>query len=161
MHPRRCILNIKEKIMNQTLEQLIKLQEIDHRLLEIKEHMGDLPTTVESQELEMASLQSENEQKQERITEIEKNIRHHESEIEDFSTKMTKYKDQLYLVKSNKEYDALSQEIDHMKATISESESVQIQYEEEKTELENITKNICPKLRNISAGIPKARLVAP
>ena len=101
--------------MNQTLEQLIKLQEIDHRLLEIKEHMGDLPTTVESQELEIASLQSENEQKQERITEIEKNIRHHESEIEDFSTKMTKYKDQLYLVKSNKEYDALSQEIDHMK----------------------------------------------
>ena len=71
--------------MNQTLEQLIKLQEIDHRLLEIIEHMGDLPTTVESQELEIASLQSENEQKQERITEIERNIRHHESEIADFS----------------------------------------------------------------------------
>ena len=36
--------------MNQTLEQLIKLQEIDHRLLEIRELMGDLPSTVESQE---------------------------------------------------------------------------------------------------------------
>ena len=157
MHPRRCILNIKEKIMNQTLEQLIKLQEIDHRLLEIKEHMGDLPRTVESQELEIASLQSENEQKQERITEIEKNIRHHESEIEDFSTKMTKYKDQLYLVKSNKAYDALSQEIDHMKATISESESVQIQYEEEKTELEENIKLNGNKIESISESLNSNR----
>ena len=57
--------------MNQTLEQLIKLQEIDHRLLEIKEHMGDLPTMVESQELEIVSLQSENEQKQKKTIEIE------------------------------------------------------------------------------------------
>ena len=141
--------------MNQTLEQLIKLQEIDHRLLEIKEHMGDLPTTVESQELEIVSLQSENEQKQERIAEIEKNIRHHESEIEDFSTKMTKYKDQLYLVKSNKEYDALSQEIDHMKATISESESVQIQYEEEKTELEENIKLNGNKIESTSESLNK------
>ena len=49
--------------MNQTLEQLIKLQEIDQRLLEIKEHMGDLPSMVESQELEIATIKSENEKK--------------------------------------------------------------------------------------------------
>ena len=53
--------------MKQTLEQLIKLQEIDQRLLEIKEHMGDLPVTVKTQEIEVASVQSENEQKQSRI----------------------------------------------------------------------------------------------
>ena len=122
--------------MNQTLEQLIKLQEIDHRLMEIKEHMGDLPKTVESQELEIATIQSKNEQKQTRIDQIDKDIRHHESEIEDFSTKLKKYKEQLFLVKSNKEYDAISQEIDHMKTTISESETMQLQFEEEKIELE-------------------------
>ena len=128
--------------MKQTLEQLIKLQEIDQRLLEIKEHMGDLPVTVETQELEVASLQSENEQKQSRIEEIEKEIRHHESEIEDFTTKLEKYKEQLFLVKSNKEYDAISQEIDHMKSVISDSETVQITFEEEKSELgENIKLN--------------------
>ena len=122
--------------MKQTLEQLIKLQEIDQRLLEIKEHMGDLPLTVESQELEVASLQSENEQKQNRIGEIEKDIRHHEAEIEDFTIKLGKFKEQLFLVKSNREYDALSQEIDHMKAAITESEDVQLKFEEEKTDLE-------------------------
>ena len=46
--------------MNQTLEQLIKLQEIDQRLLEIKEYMGDLPLTVETQENELSSLKLDN-----------------------------------------------------------------------------------------------------
>ena len=46
------------KLMNQTLEQLIKLQEIDQRLLEIKDFMGDLPITVENQENEVKSILS-------------------------------------------------------------------------------------------------------
>ena len=143
--------------MKQTLEQLIKLQEIDQRLLEIKEHMGDLPVTVETQELEVASLQSENEQKQSRIEEIEKEIRHHESEIEDFTTKLEKYKEQLFLVKSNKEYDAISQEIDHMKGTISDSESVQITFEEEKLELEENIKLNTNKIGNVVESLTNNR----
>ena len=126
----------RKKQMNQTLEQLIKLQEIDNRLMEIKEHMGDLPQKVELQELEIVTIQSMNEKKQVRINQINKDIRHHESEIEDFLIKLKKYKEQLFLVKSNKEYDAINQEIDHMKTTISESETVQLQFEEEKTQLE-------------------------
>ena len=144
--------------MNQTLEQLIKLQEIDHRLMEIKEHMGDLPKTVESQELEITTIQSKNEQKQARIDQIDKDIRHHESEIEDFSTKLKKYKEQLFLVKSNKEYDAITQEIDHMKTTISESETVQLQFEEEKIELEETIKLNTNKIESISESLSSNRI---
>ncbi len=144
--------------MNQTLEQLIKLQEIDHRLMEIKEHMGDLPKTVESQELEIITIQSKNEQKQARIDQIDKDIRHHESEIEDFSTKLKKYKEQLFLVKSNKEYDAISQEIDHMKTTISESETVQLQFEEEKTDIEETIKLNTNKIESSSESLESNRI---
>ena len=144
--------------MNQTLEQLIKLQEIDHRLLEIKEHMGDLPQKVESQELEIGTIQSINEQKQARIDQIDKDIRHHESEIEDFSTKLKKYKEQLFLVKSNKEYDAISQEIDHMKTMISESETVQLQFEEEKAELAETTKLNTNKIESTSESLASNRI---
>ena len=139
--------------MNQTLEQLIKLQEIDHRLLEIKEYMGDLPMTVESQELEIATIHSKNEHKQERIVNIDKDIRHHEAEIEDFSTKLKKYKEQLFLVKSNKEYDAISQEIDHIKTTISKSETVQLQFEEEKNELEETIKLNTSKIESTKESL--------
>ncbi|RMZ49598.1 hypothetical protein EB821_01690 [Candidatus Marinimicrobia bacterium PRS2] len=143
--------------MKQTLEQLIKLQEIDQRLLEIKEHMGDLPVTVESQELEVASLQSENEEKLNRIEEIEKDIRHHETEIEDFTIKLEKFKEQLFLVKSNREYDALSQEIDHMKAAITESEDVQLKFEEEKTDLEENIKLNTNKIETTSETLTSNR----
>ena len=130
--------------MNQTLEQLIKLQEIDQRLLEIKDFMGDLPLMVESQENEVATMVSDNEGKKNRITEIEKEMRHYEREIEDINTQMTKYKDQLYLVKSNKEYDSLNHEIDHIKTKISESETQLLNFIEEKDELEEIVKlNLC------------------
>ena len=143
--------------MNQTLEQLIKLQIIDQRLLEIKEDMGDLPGTVETQELEIISMEDDNQQKKDRVLKIEKNIRHHEAEIEDFTTKLVKYKEQLFLVKSNKEYDAISQEIDHMKAAITESEDVQLKFEEEKTELEENIKLNTNKIETISESLSTNR----
>ena len=139
--------------MNQTLEQLIKLQDIDHRLKEIKEHMGDLPATVESQETELEFLEGDNQQKQEGLTEIEKNIRHHVSEIDDFTTKLEKYKEQLFLVKSNKEYDAISQEIDHMKSTITDSETVQLTFEEKKSEIEDSIKLNTGKIEKLTESL--------
>ena len=143
--------------MNQTLEQLIKLQEIDQRLLEIKEHMGDLPSMVASQKLEIVFIEEDNHQKQGRLSEIEKSIRHHEAEIDDFTTKLEKYKEQLFLVKSNKEYDAISQEIDHMRTTISESESVQIGFEEEKSELEENIKLNINMIENLTESLTSNR----
>ena len=77
--------------MNQTLERMIKLQEIDHRLLEIQELMGDLPMTVEDQEVELTTLGNEITEKQERAEEIDKEIRHRNAEIEDYTGKLTKY----------------------------------------------------------------------
>ena len=136
--------------MNQTLEQLIQLQEIDHRLLEIREFMGDLPYEVESQQQQINSLQSENKMNQENIVELEKNIQHHKKEINNFNIKMEKYKDQLYLVKSNKEYDALNHEIDHMKTIISESEKILLKCKEEKTILLETIKLNTSKIESTS-----------
>ena len=81
--------------MNETLEQLIKLQEIDQRLLEIKNFMGDLPKAVKTQENEVATMASDNDSKHKRIIEIEKEMRHYEGEIEDMNAQRVKYKDQL------------------------------------------------------------------
>ena len=136
--------------MNQTLEQLIKLQEIDHRLLEIRELMGDLPSTVESQEEKLAILENENKEKKQRFDRIDKEARHLEREIEDLNSKMTKHKDQLYLVKSNKEYDSLNNEIDHMKVNISEFEEQLINIVDEKEKLEELMKLNSSKIETIS-----------
>ena len=139
--------------MNQTLEQLIKLQEIDQRLLEIKEHMGDLPKTVQIQKIEIESLTKDNLSNKDKLSELEKNIRHHVSEIEDFTLKLEKYKKQLFLVKSNKEYDAINQEIDHMKVTIEDSETVQLTFEEEKLKIEEVIKINLGKIETLSESL--------
>ena len=78
--------------------------------------------------------------------------------IEDFSTKLKKYKEQLFLVKSNKEYDAITQEIDHMKTTISESETVQFQCEEEKIDLEETIKLNSNKIESTSESLSSNRI---
>ena len=61
--------------MDQTLEKLIKLQEIDQRLLEIKNYMGDLPKKVQIQENDLTTLNSEIQLKKEQVTALDKNIR--------------------------------------------------------------------------------------
>ena len=139
--------------MNQTLEQLIKLQEIDHRLLEIKNIMGDLPSMVETQEKDVTAMRSDNEEKQSRITQIEKEMRHYEREIEGMNTKMVKYKEQLYLVKSNKEYDSLNHEIDHMKTNISDFETQLLNLIEEKEALEDTIKIKTDKIESITVSL--------
>ena len=136
--------------MNQTLEQLIKLQEIDQRLLEIKDFMGDLPLTVENQEKEVVGLKLDNKLNQDQIANIEKETRKFEHEIEDMNTKMATYKDQLYLVKSNKEYDSLNNEIDHMKTNISSSEIELLHLFEEKESLEDKVKLNSGKIESTS-----------
>ena len=144
--------------MNQTLEQLIKLQEIDHRLLEIKSFMGDLPLTVEGQEAELLGLESENKEKLDRIVEIDKESRHYNNEIENMNTQMNKYKDQLYLVKSNKEYDSLNYEIDHMKENISNSETLLIKFLEEKELLEEEIKLNSGKIESITESLSSNKI---
>jgi len=144
--------------MNQILEQLIKLQEIDHRLLEIKNIMGDLPSTVETQEKDVTAMRSDNEEKQSRITQIEKEMRHYEREIEGMNTQMEKYKEQLYLVKSNKEYDSLNHEIDHIKTNISNFETQLLNLIEEKEELEEIIKIKTDKIEVIIASLSSNKI---
>ena len=144
--------------MNQILEQLIKLQEIDLRLLEIKNFMGDLPSTVETQEKDVTAMKSDNEEQQIRITQIEKEMRHYEREIEGINMQIVKYKEQLYLVKSNKEYDSLNHEIDHMKTNISDFETQLLNLIEEKEELEEIIKIKTDKIEVITASLSSNKI---
>ena len=136
--------------MKETLNQLIELQEIDSRLYEINELRGDLPEKVLEQEKELDIYKSENDIKDARVQEIEHDSRKRNAEVEDFNVKLTKYKDQLYLVTSNKEYDALNTEIDNMKKAISDSETIILTEEEEKNVLHEIIKSNSNKIETVS-----------
>ena len=141
--------------MKETLNQLIELQKIDSRLNEINGLKGNLPEKVIDQEKELGEYTSENELKDARVQEIEAKFRKRNAEVEDFNVKLKKYKDQLYLVKSNKEYDALNNEIDNMKKAISESETILLSEEEEKISLNEVIQSNVNKIKEVSEILNK------
>ena len=121
--------------MNQELEKLISLQGIDSKISDIKSLAGDLPQRVKEKEEALVNMKAELVDIEQRLDEIEKKNRKIKAETEDGQVNLNKYKDQLFLVKSNKEYDALNQEIDHLKNILSESEEKYISFETKKEEL--------------------------
>ena len=144
--------------MNKILESLVKLQKVDLRLIEIDELKGGLPETVQDQEVELLSINKKNEENKERVKEIDSESRKINGDIEDSSTKLAKYKEQLYLVKSNKEYDAITKEIDQMKEQVSNFEDSVIRFEEEKINLDESIKLLNNKIEDISTSLGQNKI---
>ena len=97
---------------------MYQLQLLDDQLDELEELRGDLPNTVRELEEKINSLK-------ENITTMEKEQKDslkkrnsNELEIEKLAENQKKFKAQLYQVRNNKEYDALTKEIDHTEEQI-------------------------------------------
>lgn len=132
--------------MQKELQRLIKLQDLDTRFDALIAKLGDLPETVKTLEKQ---INNEKEQNKIRTTSIEENeslIRSNTAKIEELKTKIAKYKEQLFLVTTNREYDALTAEIEFNEQAISDAEDQVLQSEEENERLleskERATKNI-------------------
>jgi len=104
------------------LRLLYALQRIDSSLDELYEFKGDLPRLVRE-------LESQLEGKAARRKDLEEAIKQHiirrdEIDLEIISTKakIEKYKEQQFQIKTNKQYDALTREIDSAQEKITELE---------------------------------------
>jgi hypothetical protein len=98
------------------------LGDIDYRIQKIEELKGDLPEKVESQKQLIVELNLENEKNDNKISEIDHDIKDSQYVLDDTNEKLNKYKNQLYLVTTNKEYDALLTEIDHSKDLLNKTQ---------------------------------------
>jgi len=128
--------------MQAHLKNLISLQTVDNQLIEINELKGDLPQIVSTlnQEIDTLKMNLSKEMKRDEV--IDNDMTKDRNDIEDFKVNLKKYEEQLYLVTSNKEYDALTSEIDNVKQHIDKSEYNILELENEKaTLLESIKSN--------------------
>ncbi len=100
------------------IQQVIELQNIDSKLQYISELLGDLPIKVEELKDKEDSLIQSVENAKNRIKELDLELNKFDTQMIDFNTKIDKHKDQLFLVTSNKQYDALQHEIDHLKGFV-------------------------------------------
>jgi len=95
------------------LKVLYQLQTIDDQLDELEELRGDLPNSVRELEERINSFKDEIKSKEKEQKESLKQRDSNEDEIERLKENQKKFKSQLYQVRNNKEYDALTKEIDH------------------------------------------------
>tara|TARA_Y100001960_G_scaffold237030_1_gene249705 strand:+ start:635 stop:1339 length:705 start_codon:yes stop_codon:yes gene_type:complete len=117
------------------IQQIISLQHIDSQLQEIAELLGDLPKKVDELKNEESALIQSVEDGKLRLKELDVELNKSEGLVKDINIKIDKYKDQLFLVTSNKQYDALQLEIDHLKDELDVIETRFLEYTEEKEQL--------------------------
>ena len=118
------------------IQQIIALQNIDYQLQEIAELLGDLPNKVAELKDEESSLIQSVEDGKSRLKELDVELNKSEGLVKDINIKIDKHKDQLFLVTSNKQYDALQLEIDHLKDQLDGIEIKLLENTEEKEQLE-------------------------
>ena len=132
--------------MEDTLTLLYKLQKVDSSLDDLEEMKGDLPQAVETLQAEVHRLQGLITEQQNIITSSVMSRDKADVDILEFKEKLEKYKKQQYEVRSNKEYDALTKEIDFATESIKnlekQFESFESAMTAAKTEIESVTKQL-------------------
>ncbi len=100
------------KLIKDSLESLYNLQLVDSKIDQIQIMKGELPIEVDDLEDEIAGLETRKNKLNESIDDIKIEISNHEANIKESTTLVERYNKQLDEVKNNREYDALSKEIE-------------------------------------------------
>ncbi len=139
------------------MEKLIELQSIDTKLRDLNDLLGDLPSKVEELNLQEDNLKTSILTKKERLKEIELETNKLELKNSSFDEKIDKLKDQLFLVTNNKQYDALMNEIDHLKEEKSSFETDILNFLEEKESLKDSVTSIESTLGEVTEDLSDRR----
>ena len=139
------------------IQRIVALQKIDSQLQDIAELLGDLPRKVDVLKNEESTLIKSVEDGKARIKELELEISKFDGQMTDITEKIDKHKDQLFLVTTNKQYDALQYEIDHLKAELDDIENKTLENTEEKETLEERIKSEEENLDNLSKDLIERR----
>lgn len=108
----------KEQTVEEKLIDLYKLQTIDCKIDDIGILKGALPMEVGDLEDEIAGLEKRIAKSEEAVEELEKEVARHNGNIKDSEALNVKYETQLEKVKNNREFDALTKEIELQKLEI-------------------------------------------
>jgi predicted nucleic acid-binding Zn-ribbon protein len=134
---------VKEHSVKDRLLALYQLQNIDSEIDRLHTIRGELPLEVQDLEDEIAGLETRTEKFASEIEELEKKINDKKFAIQDSLDLIKKYEGQQENVRNNREYDALSKEIEFQSLEIQLAEKHIKEFKasiESKTEILNSAK---------------------
>jgi uncharacterized protein len=130
-------------MMEESLELLLKLQEIDVEINEIKGRRAEIPARIQAVEREIEQARTEFTDKESQLKNARLSIRETESRVAQLDEGANRYKQQLLNVKTNREYSALLTEIEAIKR--------------EKTEMEEKIIGRMEQIEQLGQGLEQAR----
>lgn len=109
---------LQELSVEEKLQHLYELQRIDTEIDKIRTLRGELPLEVQDLEDEIAGLETRLENLKNEISEADKSVTAKKHEIAKSEELIKKYSEQLDNVRNNREYDALTKEVEFQKLEI-------------------------------------------
>ncbi len=143
----------KESTVEEKLQALYDLQVIDSKIDKIRTIRGELPLEVQDLEDEVAGLETRIENAEEALKTLATDVSAKKNQIEESKSAIKKYEEQQKNVRNNREYDALTKEIEFQNLEIELAEkrikeySFKIESKEEvnndsKAKLEEVKKDL-------------------
>jgi predicted nucleic acid-binding Zn-ribbon protein len=102
--------------MNALIQKLIELQAVDLRAADLRKQIDAFPQQISRIDQSLKGARDAVAQAKQRVTDLQKDRKKLELDVEDWRGKIKKYKDQIYQVKSNEAYKALQEEIRNAEA---------------------------------------------
>lgn len=151
---------VKELSIEDRLKTLYQLQSIDSNLDEIKVLKGELPMEVSDLEDIIAGLETRKDKLTASMDELDLEIAKHKANIKEAETLIERYNAQLDNVKNNREFDALTKEIELQKLEIQLSEKKTREIQSNKEAKKEMIDNNAEKLdaRNTELEAKKVEL---
>ncbi|NJD21538.1 MAG: hypothetical protein FIA82_02545 [Melioribacter sp.] len=139
--------------MLEKLSILYELQLIDNQLDELEELRGDLPAAVNDLKFQINAIEEQIETKEaEKKSSLSKR-KQNDDDVDRMKANLKKFKSQLYQVRNNKEYDALTKEIDHSEEQITKLEAESSALEDLVQKLKKEINEIEPQLDTLSKDL--------
>jgi len=113
----------QETSIGEQLQSLIRLQHIDSKIDQVKKLRGDLPEEIRDLEDEREGLSTRLEKLQQEQQEDKVAHRQSELDIKESEGLIVKYEEQQLQVRNNREYDALTKEIEAQRQRIIDSKA--------------------------------------
>jgi len=142
--------------VNPDLRNLVALQDLEIKIASLQKLISDIPNKVQAFENELQRLRTEFQIRSAHMKELANRRRMLEGQVDTTKAKLSKFKDQLMTVKTNKEYTAMLHEIQMAEDQIRGEEDKILEIMEEMETKENHIKDAEKELNKKSTELQEA-----
>jgi len=152
--------------VNPSLRNLVALQDIELKITSLQKQISETPNKIQTLKNELERLQRDHQERVLLLQELTKRRRAREGEVDSIRVKLSRFKDQLMTVKTNKEYTAMLHEIqmtedqiraeeDKILEIMEEMETKEAELKKDERELKTRTSELEERIRQLEAGVPE------